>query len=124
MKKGFIYFCILFTVLTITSSIWQLLDGQSTDSHVHILNRAVLTAVAVCTIMLFAKVKFKSKPLSYLVAYSVSLSIVFAYIWFFGLFQPLHPDAYRDVFFNFTAVAAVICLALEINTFVKRKIKR
>ncbi|TVP83009.1 MAG: hypothetical protein EA344_10395 [Alkalicoccus sp.] len=121
MKKGFLSFCIVFTVLTITSSIWQLFDGQPADSNVHILNRAALTAIAVCTIMLFAKVTFKSKILSYLVAYSVSMSIVFVYIWFFGLFQPLHPDAYRDVFFNFTAIAAVICLALETNTFVKRK---
>jgi hypothetical protein len=50
--------------------------------------------------------------LSYLLPYTFSMGIVFLYVWLTGFIEPLHLNAYRDVFLNFTAVS--ICVMLVI----------
>lgn len=121
IKNAFIMFSVIFSITTITSSSWQLYIGQATDTNVHILNRAAVVAIAVITIFLFDKVKLKSKFLSYLVPYVVSVGIVLGYTWLFGQFSPLHPDAYRDIFLNFTAIAIGVIFVLMIKDKIKNR---
>ena len=108
LKRGFLFFSAVYAVTTIVSSTLQLLQGQATDTNFHILNRAGIVFIAVMTIMLFDKIQLQNKILSYVVPYSISMAIVFLYVWLTGFVEPLHPDAYRDVFLNFTAVAVCI----------------
>lgn len=119
LKQGFILFSIFFTITTILSSSLQLYLKQLTDTNFHIINRAAVVLIAVITIMLFDKVKFKSKVLSNLVPYVISMGIVFFYVWLTGFIEPLHPNAYRDIFLNFTAIS----IAVMIVIFIKDKRK-
>lgn len=119
-KRGFTLFSIMFAVTTILSSSLQLFQGRLTDTNFHILNRAAVISIAVITIILFDKIKFKSKVLSYLVPYIISMGIVFFYVWLTGFIEPLHPYAYRDIFLNFTGVSIFVMFVI----FIKNKRKR
>lgn len=112
LKRGFLFFSVIFTLATIFSSALQLSQGQPTDTNFHILNRAAVVLIAVATIQLFDRVRLKSRLLSYLVPYAISLALVFGYVWLTGFVEPLHPNAYRDIFLNFTAVAFVVMLVI------------
>ena len=120
LKQGIILFSIIYAVTTILSSSLQLYQGQQTDTNFHILNRAAVVLIAVITIILFNKIQLKSKILSYLVPYAISMGIVFFYVWITGFFEPLHPDAYRDIFLNFTAISIGVMFVI----FIKDKWKR
>lgn len=115
LKHGFVLFSVIFAVTTLISSALQLLRGQPTDTNFHILNRAAIVLIAVITILLFDKIRLKNRFLSYLVPYAISLAVVMAYVWLTGFVEPLHPDAYRDVFLNFTAVAIVVIIAIAVR---------
>ncbi|MCC5910092.1 MAG: hypothetical protein JJT76_06610 [Clostridiaceae bacterium] len=115
LKRGFILFSIIYSGTTILSSSLQLYQGQLTDTNFHILNRAAVILIAVITIMLFDKIHLKSKVLSYFVPYIISMGVVFFYVWLTGFIKPLHPDAYRDIFFNFTAIAILVMTIIAIK---------
>ena len=81
-RKGLILFSVMFSFTTILSSFLQLTNGQMTDTNFHILNRAAVVLIATITILLFETIKLKNKILTYLVPYSISMGIVFIYVWF------------------------------------------
>lgn len=118
VKRGFVFFSVLFAVTTIISSSLQMFQGQPTDTNFHILNRAAVVFIAVTTIQLFDKIRLKNQVLSYLVPYAISMGIVFFYVWLTGFVEPLHPNAYRDIFLNFTAVTIAVMIAI----FIKEKL--
>ncbi|BDB00757.1 hypothetical protein CBOS2020_08310 [Clostridium botulinum] len=95
--------------------------GQLTDTNSHIIDRAVVVLIAVTTITLFDKLKFKNKILSFIIPYSISMGTVFVYVWISGFWQELHPNAYRDIFLNFTAVAIVVAIAVTAKDYIKTK---
>ncbi len=119
VKRGFVFFSMLFAATTILSSSLQMAQGQPTDTNFHILNRAAVVLIAVITIQLFDKIRLKNTVLSYLVPYAISMAIVFFYVWLTGFVEPLHPDAYRDIFLNFTAVSVAVMSVI----FIKDKLK-
>ncbi|APU59718.1 DUF6608 family protein [Clostridium botulinum] len=121
IKKSAIYFCVIFAITTLVSSILQLCMGQLTDTNSHIIDRAVVVLIAVTTITLFDKLKFKNKNLSFIIPYSISMGTVFVYVWISGFWQELHPNAYRDIFLNFTAVAIVVAIAVTAKDYIKTK---
>ena len=114
-KRGFVIFSVLYATTTVISSSLQLFQGQLTDTNFHILNRAAIVFIAVITLILFDKIQLKNKVLSYLVPYAISMGLVFFYVWLTGFVEPLHPDAYRDIFLNFTAVAVCVMAAIWIK---------
>ncbi|TYQ18408.1 UNVERIFIED_CONTAM: hypothetical protein Cloal_0840 [Acetivibrio alkalicellulosi] len=115
LKHGGIIFSVLFTITTLVSSSLQLYQGKTTDTNLHILNRAVVVLIGVITIILFHKFKTKSKILTYLIPYAISMGVVFLYVWFVGFFETLHPNAYRDIFFNFTGVTVFVIIVIKIK---------
>ena len=124
LKNGLVLFSVLYALTTILSSALQLFQGQPTDTNFHILNRAAIVFIAVTTIFLFTKIQLKNRVLSYLVPYAISLGIVFVYVWLTGFVEPLHPDAFRDIFLNFTAVAVCVMIAIFIkDKWVERRTK-
>jgi hypothetical protein len=122
LKKGFLLFCMMYTVITIISSALQLFQGRTEDTNSHILNRAVVCLIAVLVMELTANIKLKSELVTWLVVYGIAMTIVFIYVWFTGFFEPLSKHAYRDIFLNFTSVAVVIGIIIHIIE--KRKEKR
>ena len=114
-------FSVFYAVTTIGSSSLQLYLGQPTDTNFHILNRAAVVLIAVITILLFGRIQLKNKVLSYLVPYAISMGIVFLYVWLTGFIEPLHPDAYRDIFLNFTAISIFVVLVIFLKDHIKQR---
>ena len=46
---------------------------------------------------------------------------VFVYVWLTGFIEPLHPDAYRDNFLNFTAISIFAMLVIFLKDNIKRR---
>ncbi len=118
-KNAIILICIVYTVLTITSSGIALLQGQTTDTHTHLLMRFAVTSLGIGSILIFNL--FPDWPLTaiYGLHYSVTMAAIFLLVWISGFFVDLHPDAYRDIFLNFTVIYILIATVLII--YGKRK---
>ncbi len=113
-KKALLLICVVYTLLTVTSSGIGLLTGQETDTHIHILMRFLITSVGIGSILLFNL--FPRWPLAAIniFHYVVTMGFVFVIVWISGFFIELHPDAYRDIFFNFTAVYILVSAIFQI----------
>ncbi len=121
LKNSFLLYCVIFTVTTLADNLWQISKGQTADSNYHIMNRAVVVLIAVITITLFDKFRFKNKLLSHLISYVISMSVVFLYVWVTSFFDPLSPGAYQGIFFTFTSLTILFSILLEIKDRVKKK---
>jgi MFS superfamily sulfate permease-like transporter len=117
-RRAAIWICVLYTLLTVTSSTWQLLQGVEHDSNLHLLARFAVTVVGVGSLALFAGLRrrFRRAPAAKAAgsAYVISVAVVLALTWGFGRLEPLHPDAYRDIVLNFTAVWLVVALVVTL----------
>ncbi len=114
----------LYTLLTLISSTLALTMGQTHDTHAHLLMRFGFVATGVTATVLYLYWPFKKgkrTPLHYLLPYAVAQSLVFVMVFLTGLTTTLHPDAYRDAFFNFTFVAIPIIIGLVIYDYYKYK---
>lgn len=125
MKKAFalwgILSSILFTMLTLISSILNLVLGHTTDTHAHILMRGGFVTIGVTTVVLYLYFPLKTRILRYILPYVFSTGLVFLLIFLIGFATELHPDAYRDGFFNYTFVAIPIMITLFIYDTIKLK---
>lgn len=111
VKKTFLLFCIIFTVATILSSCINLAMGRVEETHIHILDRAILTLLGSFVVVILTQYDFKNRIYQFLIPYIVFISLAMVYVWISGFWEELHPDAYRDVFLNDTiAYAVVYCL--------------
>ncbi len=125
MKKKIInmlnVYCIIFTVVTILSSVRQLFQGIPKDDNLHIINRSVVVFIGVLVLFLITKLDLKNKILNTVVPYVISMSMVFFYVWLTSFWDDLHPNAYRDIFFNFTGLFVLMAVIVEIKNRFKRK---
>ena len=121
IKNAVLLYCVIFTFTTLADNLWQLSQGQTADSNYHIMNRAVVVLIAVVTITLFDKLRFRNKLISHLISYIISMSIVFLYVWVTSFFEPLSPGAYQGIFFTFTSLTIVFSIFLEIKERISRK---
>jgi len=129
MKKVGLYwiviFSVIFTAVTLFSSTLMLILGETTDTHAHILMRAGFVAAAATTMTVFLNFKPKSKFLEYFIPYVIAQSMVFLMVFITSLITEIHPNAYRDAFFNFTGVSVIViaCLiGLDIYKIKKKKL--
>lgn len=128
MKKPLIVWGVmtgaLYTILTLISSTLALVMGQTHDTHAHLLMRFGFVATGVTATVLYLYWPFKQGKrtiLRYVLPYVVAQSLVFVMVFLTGLATTLHPDAYRDAFFNFTFVAIPIIIGLVIYDYLKHK---
>jgi uncharacterized membrane protein YjjP (DUF1212 family) len=121
LKNSALLYCVIFTVTTLSDNIWQLCRGQIADSNYHIINRAAVVLIAVITITLFDKLRLKSKILSHLVSYVISMTVVFAYVWFTSFFDPLSPGAFQGIFITYTSLTIIFSITIEIKERIRRK---
>lgn len=121
LKKIAQLFCVVFTVATILSSSLQLLMGRMTDTNEHILDRGVLTLIGALVLILMTQLEFKNKLLRFVVPYSVFISIALLYVFISSFWSNLHPNAYRDVFFNDTIAYIVVYFVIDIVNRIKKK---
>ena len=107
-RRAAVLICVLYTLLTVTSSSLALLRGIETDTHLHLLARFAITGVGVGYVSVYDRLypRLRRAPATSaaVASYLVAMASVLAVTWAFGRIEPLHPDAYRDITLNFTAI--------------------
>lgn len=110
----FVLFTIIFTLVTLSSSIYQLFVGQSTDTNAHILIRALFTLVGVGFYGMFSYINIKNIYIKIIVQYTVSIIFIFMIVWGIGFLGELSKTAYRDAFLNWSFIFLAVVLIKSI----------
>ncbi len=119
-KSALILICIVYTLLTVTSSGYAMLVGRTTDTHFHLLARFVVTTIGIYSILIFNLLPRWPLWLMFASHYTLTMGIILMLVWVSGFFVELHPDAYRDIFLNFTPIYLLFAIGLlAINKFKK-----
>lgn len=121
LYQSFLIFCVLYTIATLISSTLQLFQGREFDTNIHLLDRGAVAIIGVCALQLIRLSKFKSKILNIAIPYCISMGLVFLYVYISGFFNELHPDAYRDIFLNYTIAFVVVISAIKIFEHIRNK---
>ncbi len=119
-KSALILICIVYTLLTITSSGYALLVGRTTDTHFHLLARFVVATIGIYSILIFNLFPRWPLWLMFALHYTLTMGIILMLVRVSGFFVELHPDAYRDIFLNFTPIYLLFAIGLlVINKYKK-----
>lgn len=118
-----ILFTVIFTVITLISSIYQLFSGQTTDTNAHILIRGLFTLVGVGFYGIFSCINIKNTFLKVAVQYTVSIMVIFIIVWGIGFFGELSKTAYRDAFLNWSFIFLSVVIMKSIITKISNKNK-
>lgn len=114
LKNIAVLFCIIFTVVTVTSCIINLLMGNENETYIHILDRAILTLIGSIIVDIAVTINFKSLILNCFIPYLIFILLAFLYVFISGFFVELHPNAYRDVFINDTIAYIIVYIGILI----------
>ncbi len=114
LKNVGILFCSIFTVVTVTSCIINLLMGNENETYIHILDRAILTLIGSIIVGIAVTINFKSLILNCFIPYLIFILLAFLYVFMSGFFVELHPNAYRDVFINDTIAYIIVYVGILI----------
>ena len=109
-KNIVIAICVLFSLLTITSAGFSLLRGNYSDTEVHLLLRFLVTTIALGSLLIFKIFSQWSRARVHSIHYVATMGSIFLLVWLSGFFISLHPDAYRDIFLNYTVIYILITL--------------
>ena len=120
VRNKLLVICVLFTILTLAASTLDLVQGQAHSGNTHILVRFMIVALAIGSLYIFDWLNRSPYYLAHLTHYGVTMATVFLLLWAWGLRAELHPDAYRDIFLNYTIIYAGVTLA-ELFYFRLRK---
>ena len=114
-KSALILICIVYKLLTVTSSGYALLVGRTLETHFHLLARFAVTAIGIGSILMFNL--FPRWPLwsMFIIHYVATMGVIFLMVWVSGFFIELHPHAYRDIFLNFTTIYLLIAAGFLIR---------
>lgn len=121
--KLFILFAIIFTLVTLISSAYQLLSRQTTDTNAHILIRGLFTLVGVGIYGMFSYINIKNIYMKIIMQYTISIIFIFIIVWGIGFFGELSKTAYRDAFYNWSFIfLSVVFLKSIIMKFRNKKL--
>ena len=108
--------CVAFTIITAISSVGNLAAGFASDTHVHLIMRLVICAIAIGSLYVFEWLERLPELVVTAIHFLGTLGLVFALVWLYGLFGELHPNAYRDIFFNYLAAYIVFSIFLWLKS--------
>ena len=109
-KNIVIAICVLFSLLTITSAGFSFLRGNYSDTGLHLLLRFLVTTISLGSLLIFKIFPEWSRARVHSIHYAATMGSIFLLVWLSGLFISLHPDAYRDIFLNYTVIYILITL--------------
>lgn len=99
-----IWICVVYTLITTVSAIFNLINGNTETTHFHILVRLVVTTVGIGSIHLFKLFTGQSLFKAFVYHYSITISFIILAVWMSGFFMLLHPNALRDIFLNYSTI--------------------
>lgn len=108
LKNIGILFCSIFSVVTVTSCIINLLLGNANETYIHILDRAILTLIGSIIVGITITINYKSSILNCFIPYLIFIVLAFLYVFVSGFFVELHHNAYRDIFINDTIAYIIV----------------
>lgn len=112
LRGAAVLVCVIYTAITLASSSYALASGVTEDTHEHLLIRFAVTVLGVGAFYGHGRLRRLMASVPSVVVgattYVLAMGAVFAFVWVYGRFAELHPDAYRDIFLNFTAAFLVI----------------
>ena len=118
IKNKLSVICILFTGITLAAStLGLLMDGfGSTSDDLHIWSRFAIVFIAIGSLYIFDWFQSWSLPVVHAIHYAVTMAIIFVAVWLMGSFVELHPNAFRDIFLNYTVIYLIL-VAFEFGYF-------
>ena len=108
LKNIGILFCSIFSVVTVTSCVINLLLGNANETYIHILDRAILTLIGSIIVGIAITINYKSSILNCFIPYLIFIVLAFLYVFVSGFFVELHHNAYRDIFINDTIAYIIV----------------
>lgn len=117
-------YSIIYTVITLLNSVLYLCNGiyEDPSGNWHELDRAMILLIGIIAFELCINLPVKPLIFRYVTAYIPSQMLVFAYVWFTGLREPLAKTAYRDIWINFTCLFILLCVVnVVIGIFRKKR---
>ena len=118
IKNKLSVICILFTVITLAASTLGLVtDGLgSTSDDLHIWSRFAIVFIAIGSLYIFDWFQSWSLRVVHAIHYAITMAIILVAVWLMGFFVDLHPDAFRDIFLNYTVIYLIL-VAFEFGYF-------
>ena len=98
-----------------------LLGGSYYHSNLHILARFVITGLAFGSMVIFDLLKKWPFYRTHIAHYIVTMAAILLLAFLAGFFLELHPQAYRDIFLNYTVIYAGIVMIELVFYFWKRR---
>lgn len=112
LRQTLVAIGIVYAAVTVISSTFALIAGAKTETHVHLLLRFGVSIIGVGALYAYGALRRRFVKLTSLatglITYVFALAAAMAGVWLYGRVDALHPDAYRDIFLNFTAMAIVL----------------
>lgn len=110
-------YAILYTALTLLNSVLYLANGiyEDPSGNWHELDRAAITFIGILTYVLCTKSTVRPYLWRYAIAYLLSQSCAFVYVWLSGFREELAKSAYRDIWINFTGLFVLLCIFLTVG---------
>ncbi len=110
--------CVIYTVLSVCKIVLEaFVQGIFGNYQENLLVMFFLSLVA--TFVLSQYYRFQKYPLliCIVVQYIILLALAMLAIWFSGQFNPLHKDAYKDMFWSFSVPYAAGAVIYYISLF-------
>lgn len=122
-KNFFSSVCEIFTVLALSKIALEAAARGSFDGdQVNIVTIFLLSVLAVFVLALHYQFQKVPLPLVIALQYLFLLGAAFAMVWAGSLKEPLHENAYRDMFFSFTIPYIIGAVIYYVSFF--RKVRR
>jgi hypothetical protein len=121
IKSALVLVCVVYTLATVTSSGMGLLAGRTTDTHVHLLLRFLVSFIGITSILIFNLFPRWSLPGIFSFHYGATMSVILLLVWMNGFYTDLHPDAYRDIILNYSVIYLIIALGFILTGRLRRK---
>lgn len=109
------------TAITVFSSLLNLYAAgpDAATGDLHILLRLAITGVAIGSLYIFEWFKNWSPRIVGPIHYLVTMSMVFGLVYVSGFIEDLHPDAYRDIFLNYSGAYVIAVLIMFVYSRVR-----
>lgn len=122
-KKNYISIvCIVFTCLSMNKVLLEYFSGVRDEDYIqNFICMLVLTAAAVFVLGLHYYLQEIPVVLVIILQYLLLLGIAMGYVWLSSFFEPLHEDAYRDIFRSLTIPYVLFVPVYYIDFFIRVK---
>lgn len=102
-NNGWLMFCQAFTVVAIGGMIIDIIAGKSINySQFNMIGAGVSCLVAILVLSQTHRLERLSPLAVVVIQYGAAIVCMLTFTWLTGLWEPVHPNGYRDMVVSFT----------------------